>query len=105
MIAVVPCYDPNTQKVKKRQHSKPLINMQSLFTPEYRWLWTFVLMAALFLPVRRFIWILTVRRAVEKAGEDAVDDAERGRLLRRAGISAGLLCFVFSYFYVHTLFK
>ena len=79
--------------------------MQSLFTPEYRWLWTIALMAALFLPVRRFIWVLTVRRAVEKAGEDTVGDAERGRLLRRAGISAGLLCFVFSYFYVHTWFK
>lgn len=79
--------------------------MQSLFTPEYRWLWTIALMIALFLPVRRLIWILTVRRAVEKMGEDKVDDAERGRLLRRAGISAGLLCFVFSYFYIHSWFK
>lgn len=79
--------------------------MQSLFTPEYRWLWTIALMIALFLPVRRLIWILTVRRAVEKAGENTVGDAERGRLLRRAGISAALLCFVFSYFYVHTWFK
>lgn len=79
--------------------------MQSLFTPEYRWLWTIALMVALFLPVRRLIWVLSVRRAVAKAGENVVDDAERQRLLRRAGITAVLLCFVFSYFYVLSLYK
>jgi len=79
--------------------------MQSLFTPEYRWLWTIALMAALFLPVRRLIWVLTVRRAVEKGGEENVDETERKRLLRRAGITAAVLCFVFSYFYVQTWFK
>ncbi|PIW27541.1 MAG: hypothetical protein COW30_10130 [Rhodospirillales bacterium CG15_BIG_FIL_POST_REV_8_21_14_020_66_15] len=62
-------------------------------------------MAALFLPVRRLIWVLTVRRAVEKGGEENVDETERKRLLRRAGITAAVLCFVFSYFYVQTWFK
>lgn len=79
--------------------------MQSLFTPEYRWLWTIALMLALFLPVRHLIWVLTVRRAIEKGGQDTVDDAEQQRLKRRAGFTAVLLCFVFSYFYVQTWFQ
>ena len=70
--------------------------MQSLFTPEYRWLWTIALMLALFLPVRHLIWVLTVRRAIEKGGQENVDDAEQQRLKRRAGFTAVLLCFVFS---------
>ena len=79
--------------------------MQSLFTPEYRWLWTIALMLALFLPVRHLIWVLTVRRAIEKGGQESVDDAEQQRLKRRAGFTAVLLCFVFSYFYVQTWFQ
>ena len=79
--------------------------MQSLFTPEYRWLWTIALMLALFLPVRHLIWVLTVRRAIEKGGQENVDDAEQQRLKRRAGFTAVLLCFVFSYFYVQTWFN
>ncbi|MAO55872.1 MAG: hypothetical protein CMM61_09250 [Rhodospirillaceae bacterium] len=79
--------------------------MQSLFTPEYRWLWTIALMLALFLPVRHLIWVLTVRRAIEKGGQENVDDAEQQRLKRRAGFTAVLLCFVFSYFYVQTWFQ
>ena len=79
--------------------------MQSLFTPEYRWLWTIALMLALVLPVRHLIWVLTVRRAIEKGGQENVDDAEQQRLKRRAGFTAVLLCFVFSYFYVQTWFQ
>ena len=79
--------------------------MQSLFTPEYRWLWTIALMLALFLPVRHLIGVLTVRRAIEKGGQENVDDAEQQRLKRRAGFTAVLLCFVFSYFYVQTWFQ
>tara|TARA_B100000513_G_C11801548_1_gene152129 strand:- start:88 stop:327 length:240 start_codon:yes stop_codon:yes gene_type:complete len=78
--------------------------MLSLFTPEYRWLWTVALAVALFWPVRRLIWVLTVRRAIEKGGEETVDAAEQARLRRRAGMTAALLCFVFSYFYVKTWF-
>lgn len=78
--------------------------MQSLFTPEYRWLWTVALTAALFWPVRRLIWVLTVRRAIQKGGEETVDTVEQARLKRRAGVTAAMLCFVFSYFYVKTWF-
>ena len=79
--------------------------MENLFTHEYRHLWTFVLTIALFFPVRRLIWVMTVRRAMRKGGEDNVDEVEQARLKRRAGITAILLCFVFSFFYVSTLFK
>lgn len=79
--------------------------MQALFTPQYHWLWTIVLMIALFFPVRRLIWVLTVRRAIAKGGEEAVDEAEQARLLRRAGVTSVLLCFLFSLGYVSTIFK
>ena len=78
--------------------------MQSLFTPEYRWLWTVALAAALFWPVRRLIWVMAVRRAIQKGGEETVDAAEQARFKRRAGVTAAMLCFVFSYFYVKTWF-
>ena len=71
-------------------------------TAEYDWLWTIVLAAALFLPVRRLIWVLYVRRAERDGNEDA---ARRDALKRRAGITAVLLCFVFAYFYVSTVFQ
>jgi len=79
--------------------------MENLFTQDYRYLWSLVLTAALFFPVRRLIWVMTVRRAMRKGGEDKVDEAEQKRLKRRAGVTAILLCFVFSLFYVSTLFK
>jgi hypothetical protein len=70
-------------------------------TADYDWLWTIVLAAALYLPVRRLIWVLYVRRA-ERDGND--DEARREALKRRAGITAVLLCFVFAYFYVSSVF-
>jgi len=76
-----------------------------LFSPDAKWLWTMVLAVALFFPVRKLIWVMTVRRAVKKAGEDAVDAAEQARLMKRAGFTSGLLCFVFSLFYVGKIFQ
>ena len=70
-------------------------------TADYDWLWTIVLAAALYLPVRRLIWVLYVRRA-ERDGND--DEARREALKRRAGMTAVLLCFVFAYFYVSSVF-
>ena len=70
--------------------------MAELFTEKYVLLWTAVLVAALFFPVRRFIWVMSVRRA-ERDGKQ--DEERRKKLKRRAGVTAGLLCFVFSYFY------
>ncbi len=78
--------------------------METLFTPQYQWLWTFVLGLALFFPVRKLIWILTVRRAQKKAPQ-AVNDAEIERLRKRAGVTAGLLCVPFAVFYVDSLFR
>ena len=77
--------------------------MAELFTAKYTLLWTFAMAAALYLPVRRLIWVLYVRRA-ERDGAESSDE-ERLALKKRAGISALLLCFVFSYFYVAHLFR
>lgn len=77
--------------------------MQNLFSAQYQWLWTLLLSGALFWPVRQLIWALTVRRA-DARGDD-VDEAESLRLKRRAGITAGLLCFLFSLLYVNNLFN
>lgn len=79
--------------------------METLFTQDYKYLWTLVLSVALFFPVRRLIWVMTVRRAMRKGGEENVGDAEQERLKRRASLTAILLCFLFSLFYVSTLFK
>ncbi len=71
-------------------------------TADYDWLWTIVLAAALYLPVRRLIWVLYVRRAERDGNED---EARREALKRRAGMTAVLLCFVFAYFYVSSVFR
>lgn len=78
--------------------------MAAIFTAEYKWLWAVLLALALFFPVRRFIWLMQIRRAVRTAGEDAVDDAERQRLKRRAGATSALMCALFSFLYVQVLF-
>jgi hypothetical protein len=79
--------------------------MEALFTAEYWWFWMAALTVALFFPVRRMIWVMSVRRAISKGGEENVDEAEQQRLHRRAGVTAALLCFLFSFFYVQTWFK
>ena len=71
-------------------------------TADYDWLWTIALAAALFLPVRRLIWVLYVRRAERDGNED---EARREALKRRAGMTAVLLCFVFAYLYVSSVFR
>jgi len=76
-----------------------------LFSPDARWLWTAVLAVALFFPVRRLIFLMTVRRAIRKGGEENVDETEQKRLMKRSGFTAGLLCLLFSLFYVGTLFQ
>lgn len=75
--------------------------MAELFSAKYMLLWALALAAALFAPVRRLIWVLYVRRA---EGETAPEE-ERLALRRRAGATALLLCFVFSYFYMAYLFR
>lgn len=79
--------------------------MENLFSQEYRYIWTVVLTAALFFPVRRLIWVMSVRRAIQKGGEENVGDEEQARLKRRAGVTAVLLCFIFSLFYVGTILE
>lgn len=63
------------------------------------------MMAALFFPVRKVIFVMTVNRAVKKGGRENVDENEMKRLLKRSGVTAGLLSFVFSLYYVGTLFQ
>lgn len=72
--------------------------MAELFTDRYALFWVFALALALFLPARNLIWVLMVRRAMSKA---EIDAAEQQRLRRRAGFSAGLLVFVFAWFFVN----
>ena len=74
--------------------------MAELFTEKYALLWVLALGLALFLPVRNLIWTLMVRRAMSKA---EIDAAEQQRLRRRAGVSAGLLVFVFAYFFINNV--
>jgi len=74
--------------------------MAELFTAKYALFWVVALALALFLPVRNLIWALMVRRAMGKA---EIDAAERQRLRRHASLSAGLLVFVFSYFFVNSV--
>ncbi len=76
--------------------------MAGIFQPQYWLLWAVVLTVLLFFPVRKLIWVMTVRRAQSKGG--AGDEAERQRLYRRAGITAALLCFLFSLIYTNYLF-
>ena len=71
-------------------------------TAQYDWLWTLVLAVLLYFPVRRLIWVLYVRRAERDGNEDGT---RRAALKRRAGFTAALLCFVFSYFYVSSMFR
>ena len=58
--------------------------------------------AALFLPVRNLIYTLYMRRAHR---EGDVEPETAARLKRRSDITAGLLCFVFSFLYTPTLFQ
>ncbi len=74
--------------------------MTALFTLEYHWFWAAAMALALFFPVRRLIWVLQVRRAER---ERPVDDEQRRAIKRRAGVTAVLLSFVFSYFYTASL--
>jgi hypothetical protein len=74
--------------------------MAELFTAKYVLIWVLALAAALFFPVRNLIWALMVRRAMSKA---EIDEAERLRLRQRAGVTATLLVFVFSYFFVNVV--
>ena len=76
--------------------------MAALFSPQYWLLWGLVLACLLFFPMRKLIWVMAVRRAVRK-GKPA-DDDEQARLLRRSGVTAALLSFVFSVFYASYLF-
>ena len=76
--------------------------MAEFFTQQYWPVWTVALALALFLPVRRFIWVLYMRRAQRHGGGD---EAEQERLKKRAGVTAALICLVFSFFYVHYLFR
>ena len=76
--------------------------MEALFTRDYMLLWTFVLALALFVPVRQLMWVLYVRRA---SREQKPDEAEKTRLRRRAGVTAGLLSFVFAIAYTTYLFR
>lgn len=76
-----------------------------LFSPEAKWLWTVAMMVALFFPVRKIIWVMTVRRAIKKNSLEHIDEIEKTRLMKRAGITAGLLSFLFSLFYVSNIFS
>lgn len=78
--------------------------MAEFFSEKYQYLWMVLLAAMLFLPVRQLIWVLMVRRAQKKLGQD-LDTTEQERLKNRAAVTAALLCFVFSAFYVLSLFQ
>ena len=76
--------------------------MEALFSPQYMYIWAAVLALALFLPVRSLIYTLYVRRMMRKEEPSEVDVK---RLKKRAGVTAGLLCFVFAVLYTGHLFQ
>jgi hypothetical protein len=76
--------------------------MEALFSPQYMYIWAAVLALALFLPVRSLIYRLYVRRMMRKEEPSEVDVK---RLKKRAGVTAGLLCFVFAVLYTGHLFQ
>ena len=76
--------------------------MEALFTKPFMSLWALLLALALFFPVRQLIWVIYVRRAMRHA---EIDEAERARLKRRAGVTSALLSFVFAYLYASHLFQ
>jgi len=76
--------------------------VEALFTKQFMLLWALVLTLALFLPVRQLIWVIYVRRAMRRSD---IDEEERLRLKRRAGVTSVLLSFVFAYLYASYLFQ
>lgn len=76
--------------------------MDVLFTRTFMPLWALLLALALFLPVRQLIWVIYVRRAMRKSN---IDEEERARLKRRAGVTSALLSFVFAFLYASHLFQ
>ncbi len=69
--------------------------METLFSPETRWLWSAALGLALSFPVRQLIWALSVRREQRRSGEFP-DEAARHAMKRLAGSTSSLLCVVFA---------
>jgi hypothetical protein len=76
--------------------------MEALFSPQYMYIWAAVLALALFLPVRSLIYALYVRRMMRK---EEPSESDMKRLKKRAGVTAGLLCFVFAVLYTGHLFR
>lgn len=76
--------------------------MDALFAKEFMPLWALALALALFFPVRQFLWVMYVRRAMRQGD---VDEEERARLKRRAGVTSALLSFVFGFIYTMHLFR
>jgi hypothetical protein len=76
--------------------------MEALFAKDFMPLWALALALALFFPVRQFIWVMYVRRDMRQGD---VEEGERTRLKRRAGVTSALLCFVFAFVYTMHLFR
>jgi hypothetical protein len=77
---------------------------EHLFVQDYHLVWTRALAAPALVPVRRLIWGAGRARAQQEQGELPGEDV-RQSMWRRAGITAGLLVFVFSYFYTFAMLK
>ncbi len=77
--------------------------METVISPEYRWLWSAALGVALFYPVRQLIWVMAVRRQQRLQGQ-LPDEAARQALKRRATVTSALLCLVFAAVYGGVVF-
>ncbi len=78
--------------------------MNVIFSPDFAYIWAVVLGIALFFPVRNLIYVLYVRRAMRELKTEPPQE-EMVRLRRRAGVTAGLLCFIFAALYTGYLFN
>jgi hypothetical protein len=94
------------QDPRDRDNAKPLnaIDMDVIFSPDFAYIWAVVLGIALFFPVRNLIYVRYVRRAMRKLKTELPQE-EMARLRQRAGVTAGLVCFVFAILYTGYLFN
>jgi len=98
--------DPRDRdKAKPPNANDPNANdMDVIFSPDFAYIWAVVLGIALFFPVRNLIYVRYVRRAMRKLNTELPQE-EMARLRRRAGVTAGLVCFVFAVLYTGYLFN
>ncbi len=77
--------------------------METIVSPDYRWVWSAALGVVLFFPVRHLIWVMAVRRQQRRSGQ-LPDEETRDSMKSRAGVTSALLCLIFAAAYGGVMF-